>query len=154
MAKSTIKTRPSWRIMSITQEPRGRVSALSVLAVLTMFTVAGAAGYAIYFMHSLSMQFRQLSTQVQRLDKLDSAADDIHRMSIALAIVQPLDARITRMESYMSYIPKLARTGDQALAQAIATNRKLGITNQRLLATDTCLTGTIDRDAQGRLLRG
>lgn len=145
MTKSMMRTKPSWRVVSISQEPRRRVSALSVLAAITLLTVAASAGYAIYFMHSLSIEFRAISAQARKLDKLDSTFDDIHRLSATLGMAEKANARVKKMESYVSYIPRLSKTADQALAQATATNHKLEITNQRLLATDKSLTGTIDR---------
>jgi len=147
MTKSMMKTKPSWRVTSISREPRWRVSFMSVLAATALLAVAGAAGYAIYFMRDLSAHFEGISAQVRKLDKLDSAADDIHKLSESLAMVPQVDARVRRMEGYVSYIPKLSKTSDKALAQATATNRGLEITNQRLLATDKCLTDAIGRIA-------
>ena len=148
MTKSMMKTKPSWRVTSISREPRRRVSAMSVLAATALLAVAGAAGYAIYFMHGLSTQFQGIS-RPGRAGSTSSIRPPMTSTDSPKAWQWSSRSMraVKRMESYVSYIPKLSKTGDKALAQATATNRKLEITNQRLLATDKCLTGTIGRIA-------
>lgn len=118
---------------------------LTLLLGTAGIVVIAVGLYALYTMNSLTRDLRVLSSKLSALDKLEVVACDIHSLSKRMEVLESTNKKMGQMERYMSYVPKLAATGEGALAQARSTNAKIDITNSRLITTDAALTGTTNK---------
>lgn len=137
-----MKTRGNWRV-TFKHRPRRSLgnTVLRLLAGMALLSVTAGATYAIYLMHTLASDMRQLAT---KLDSLEAVAADMHSLTGHVALIDEANQRVTKMERYMTYIPKLADTGDRALAQSMEMNAKMDLTNEKLNTTDQCLRSTME----------
>lgn len=132
-------------MIHISSNRRRGASTLYVLACIAVGLVIAGAAYGLFLVNQLTHELNQLSCKMDRLNKLESVAEDIHALTKRLSVLEETNRRMARVEKFMSYVPKLAKTGDMALEQTKGTNQRLETTNQRLLQTDLCLTGTVNR---------
>ncbi len=112
------------------------VVAAGIAVIAAALSVVAVCVYAILLLHGAAGGLRQVGG---RLDKLDSMADDFHRLTARMSALEETSVRLRRVEGYMRYVPKLANTSDAALAQTVDMDRKLDSMNNTLIGTGAVL---------------
>lgn len=114
--------------------PKRNGGSLTKTGLSTLAIILALAGGA-YALMLLTVMTGEISAMSAKLDKLDAMIVEIRQLTAKVRLLEDTNRRLGVMEGYMQSMPELTRVADGALQQAISSNRKLDVTNDRLAGT-------------------